>query len=609
MSNPARNTSWNRRLFAAARGVLAGGCLLFLLVSTGWCQSQRAAAAAEKPIMTAELPSINRGYDDMKFLFELANDEKGYQTFKDTLDAFIEGVQTDKPVGFRTYVSGGQLHTVASLPVKNEADFQKFLKNLWDLDVKTAPPPTPALLPQVPRDIQAKARSMKLDKEERIIFGVTDGFLRFEQGHVHLGRSIEAVRVARGGMATNVPKGASLAMHLDGQTLSPADRRAAFEKSKEEFLSMPKREDFQTDADYELARAAMEYQLSKIELLFSESALLNASWTTSREKKNWQLDGEVTPAKDTSLAKDLAAVGKAPDEFAGVSKQGTAVWANMNMPVNPAVGKKLAAFAGQARGVAKDKIDKASGLSADQKVNDKDFADLISKVVEDVAGMSTFNGFVRTWPSGEGTLTTVGAAQVPDGQKYRELVRKFRNQEQVGDKSGSSGVEIHKITLAKWPQDYPELFDKSGAVYIGTADKAVWYALGPKALERLQQAAGEAKSGGEKSDSAIELHAELRPLTDLWNMIRSRQPEGAAKKVEKTSEEKGRKRISRAASTVADLNLHKVAADSFKDGDDKVSLSLKRKGDKAELSARFDEGVLRFAGKSLSKFTKENLEE
>src|SRR5262249_6351659 len=152
--------------------------------------------------------------------------------------------------------------------------------------------------------------------------------------------------------------------------------------------------------------------------------------------------------------------------------------------------------------------------------------------------------------------------------------------------------------LAKWPQDYPELFDKSGAVYIGTADKAVWYAVGPKALERLEQATQEAKGGGQKSDSAIELHAELRPLTELWNMIRSRQPEGAAKKVQEKAEEKGRRRVSQAASTLSDLKLHKVAADSFKEkqGDDKVSLSLKRKGDKAELSARFEEGVLRFTG-------------
>src|SRR6516165_7430071 len=179
MSNPARNKSLNRtNIFAAARGVLLGGCLLSLLVSTGWSQSQRPAAGTEKPVLTAELPGINRGYDDIKFLFELANDQKGFQTFKDTLDAFIAGVQTDKPAGFRTYVSGGQLHTVWSLPVKTEADFQKFLKNLWDLDVKTAPPPTPALLPQVPRDIQAKERSIKLGKEERIIFGLTDGFVR-----------------------------------------------------------------------------------------------------------------------------------------------------------------------------------------------------------------------------------------------------------------------------------------------------------------------------------------------------------------------------------------------------------------------------------------------
>lgn len=604
-------TGWfgGKLIRTAVRGALAGGCLLCVLAAPGWSQS-RQSSGSERPIVTAELPSINRGYDDVKYLFELAGDQKGYQTFKDTLDSFLEGVETDKPVGIRTYISEGKLHTVATLPVKTEADFHKFLKNLWDLDVKTAPPPMPALLPQVPRDIQAKAQSMKLHKDERIIFGLTDGFVRFEQGQVHLGRTIEDVRVARGAVSASVAHGASLAIHLDAGSESPAKRREAFEKSKEQVLEMPKREAFKTDADYELARAAIEYQLSKLELAFSESSRLDATWTTSREKKRWQLQGELSPAKDTSLAKDIERIGHASDEFAGVSKQGAVVWAELNVPVDSAVGKKLHALARQARDVSKDKIDKASNLRGEQKDNDKDFADFIGSIVEDVAGMEMFNGFARTWPAGEGQLTTVGAAKVPDGQKYRELVRKFHNQERAGKQGGGSGIEIHKVTLSKWAQDYPELFDKSGAVYIGTADKAVWYALGPGALERLEQAVQEAKGASpEKSDSAISLHAEMKPLADLWNMIRSRQPEDAARKVAKKSDEKGHKKISDTASTIADLKLHKVAAESFQEGNDTITLSLKRKGEQAELSAQFDEGVLRFAGKALSKFTKENLEE
>src|SRR5579872_1217392 len=177
-----------RGLRRATRGVLAAGFLLCLLGSVGWSQARPAGQSATKPILTAELPSINRGYEDIRFLFDLSKDQKGYETFKETLDAFIEGVEVDKPVGLRTYLEGGSLHTVASLPVRNEADFQKFLKNLWDLDVKSAPPPNAKLLPQVPRDVLAKTRSMKLEKDERILFGLSDGFVRFEQGFVHLGQ-------------------------------------------------------------------------------------------------------------------------------------------------------------------------------------------------------------------------------------------------------------------------------------------------------------------------------------------------------------------------------------------------------------------------------------
>ena len=81
------------------------------------------------------------------------------------------------------------------VPVKNEADFKKFLHNLWDLDVKTAPPPTPALAPQVTKSVQAKLKSHKLESNERIVFGLSEGFLRFESGQVHIGETLEGVRI------------------------------------------------------------------------------------------------------------------------------------------------------------------------------------------------------------------------------------------------------------------------------------------------------------------------------------------------------------------------------------------------------------------------------
>src|SRR6185436_2515622 len=101
-------------------------------------------------------------------------------TLKSTMEVFIIGVDPAKPSGVRLYVSGGGLPYVLTVPVKDEKAFKEFLTNLWDLDLKTAPPPLPVMGPQVPAAKKKLADSLKLTKNERLMFNLFDGFLRFE---------------------------------------------------------------------------------------------------------------------------------------------------------------------------------------------------------------------------------------------------------------------------------------------------------------------------------------------------------------------------------------------------------------------------------------------
>ena len=145
-----------------------------------------------------------------------------------------------------------------------------------------------------------------------------------------------------------------------------------------------------------------------------------------------------------------------------------------------------------------------------------------------------------------------------------------------------------------------------------------WYALGPKALERLKTAIHEAKQGGSKDGPASDLHASLLPLAEVWDKICSRDGGKAAdskapakEKKEKTSGDTKSKtaKATKALSALKDLQLHKIALEAFHKGNDNVSLTLSRKGDGLELAGQFDEGILHFAGLVLSRFVKENLDD
>jgi hypothetical protein len=356
------------------------------------------------------------------------------------------------------------------------------------------------------------------------MFGLTEGFLRYDSGYVHIGETIDDVRLAKGGIPAAAAKKPTLALTIDGESATPEERRKAFEKSTQRTLADMKKTENQTDAEFALAKSMIELQLAKFELVFADSSHVDLGWTTSRQSKKSELTARVTAEKDTALAKDIEQMGQIADDFAGVSKNGVVMSSAINFPNDQTFTKALKSVSQQARQVVSDDIRKDDRLSNDQKSVDKQFLDLVCDVVDGVAGMSAFNGFGRTWANSNGSLTTVGAVKLDDGEKYREAVQKFKSQERVGRQSSEGGVEIHKIAIAKWHKDFPELFDKEGAVFLGVSDKALWYAVGEKALDRLQQAIQEAGSGQAKNMAAVDIHAELLPFAKVWDRFRSQHP-------------------------------------------------------------------------------------
>lgn len=606
------------------RRLLAAGCVVLCLVSTAWSQPSKAAPPAtadkaEKPTISVVLVSIDELYRDLKLVFDIAGDPKGFKTLKETIEVFLEGVETNKAAGVRVYMTADGLRAVASLPIKNEADLKTFLQNLWDLDVKSSPAPDNKLEPQVPRAVQQKRRQMMLQPTERILFGLYDAFLKYESGHVHLGELLTDVRLAKGGVPAETAKDADLAILIDGGSKTPEERRKAFEKAKAEVLAIEKKENEQT-ADFELRKSITEHEVAEIERFFAESSKIQLTWLTSPEKKHARLDLGLSAVKDTPLAKSIEMIGETADEFAGVGKQNCALALQINFPLDEMRQAALKPISKQARDRLKSKVDEDEKVPAAQKAVDKDLVDLVFDVIDEIGGMGVFNGCLRTWSNGDGTLTTVGATKVLNGAKFVNLLQKFAGRggenaaemkvETIGD------VEIHKITVADLQKDYPEVFTKDGSIYVGTAEKAVWYAFGEKALDRLKVAIEEAKAGA-KPGQVVELNAKLLPLVEVYDKIRARKnwkvgaverrvtPKDKATESQKKADGEKKK----PGDLLSDLDLVSVAKEAFREGQDTVSLSLGRKPNQDEIEAaiQFDEGILRFVGKALSKFVKDNL--
>lgn len=577
--------------------------------------------AAEKPVITVVLPSAESLYQDLKLPFDLVGDEKGYTTLVDTIRIFLVGVDPATPSGIRVYSTGAALPYILTLPVKNAEELKELLTNLWDLDFRTTPPPAAALGPQVPKAVESKRRTLKLTKDERLMFGLFEGYLRFEAaaGHVHISEQLQDVRNASGPLPVELLNGRDLVAIIDGSLQKPEERKSAFAKARKEVLGAVTKGEKEAEPEFALRKALAEQQIDEIERFFSESLRIELGWTTSTEEKNARMALDLSAVAGTALEASIEQLGLVPDEFVGVASEGAALKGTINFPLDAMRKANVTNIAKLARAQIAAKIDGDAKLSAEHKQVDKDLVDLIFDVVDDIAGSGLFNGFLRVWPNGNGTLTLTGGVKVPDGPNFVKILEKFATRGggmKVDLKADSEGdVEIHKLTLGDLQKEYPELLDKDGVVYVGTAANAVWVGAGEKALERLKQGIQEAKKSGPQAGPVGELTAQLYPIIEVLDKIRTRQkpdqPAPAAAKKSagetKAGEKKEVDHKEKAAGILADLNLRKLALEAFKEGKDTLSLSLVRDGKNVKLSLQLDEGIIRFVGKAASKFVKDNL--
>ena len=619
-----RQSRFKKLRHLGVRSILGSSCILLLLVSKGWCQAKSQVQKDDEPVVTVALPSVDQFYSDLKFLFDLVNDENGYNTLKETIDVFLVGVETDKPGGVRLYATPDGLRAVGTLPVKGEAQYQKYLQNLFDLDVKTAPPPKPTLAAKIPKDVNDKLKSLKLQPDERLVFGLFDGFVKFESGSIHIGNTLEDVRLAKGDVKVEQAKGEDVVILINSSKDSAEDRRKALEKLKERILTFVDEKIIQKKAEQKpgdesetlsrLRKAVRKINFEDIGGILSESAHTHMVWSTSHAKKQSVMHSMLEPAAGSSLAKRIEQIGQLSNSFAGISKEGCVATLDFNLPNDPERQDSVKAVSKQVRSAVQartqDKTNKNRRLNSEQ-------VDSIFDLVDEMAGMTQRNGFLRTWSNGHESLTTVGGFGVSDTARIVELLQKFKGREGVTVElkmAREGDVDLHKVAFGELHKDVPELFDNEGAIYVGTGEKTVWYGVGEKALEHLKQAIQEGKTEQSKSDLALEAHAQLLPMAEVWQKISARVKKSdvgtkARANIREKSKtgEKHAKAAAQAITTLSDLEIPKLAVEAFKNGKDTVSMTLTRKGKGLELIEQFDEGVLRFAGLVLSAFVKENL--
>jgi len=175
--------------------------------------------------------------------------------------------------------------------------------------------------------------------------------------------------------------------------------------------------------------------------------------------------------------------------------------------------------------------------------------------------------------------------KMADSSKILPLLKKLEGHPGAtvkfdADKEGD--MAIHIVTIDSIVKRTPNFFEKSGAVYIGTAPNMAWYAFGEGGLERLKTAYKAVKAGGPKTGaSVVDAYIAVAPWAEFVDLQRGKGGDSA---------------------------VRRFVIDALKKGKDTVTIKLDKVDDSVKGFTQFDEGILRAAGKVIAKFVKENIE-
>jgi hypothetical protein len=237
--------------------------------------------------------------------------------------------------------------------------------------------------------------------------------------------------------------------------------------------------------------------------------------------------------------------------------------------------------------VAKQDIDADKDLSAEQKVAGHKIADMTAELFIATTKGGLADGFLEAHSNASGKNTLVGGFQAVDAAKAVDILKLIpqarADQKLEMDVAQEGDVKIHKVLIAgKRYEPYKDFFG-TNEIFVGTSKDIVWFATGENALSDLKAAIQKGSQSGSSPQGApfFDFFAKMGPWIELRD---KRDPQAG------------------------DVKLRKMAVDAFKAGEDTFSMHLKRNSEQITGGLSAQPGILRFAGKIIADFSKENLD-
>ena len=548
--------------------------------------------------ITIAHPGFNLLKSDLKKVLDLTTpvEQKQWVNIEGYIDTFIIGIDETREVQVQVMTGINPAGYLIGVPLKTGSDPSKeFRENLDSLDYVTMRDPGDRTM----YSIESAANEygwMRIDTELRYAFFMitTDKALLPEVKEIVLKAALTPTKLNENMIAE--------LKNTDESAAAILNRIDAFKPIRDEYLALIKQRPDEKVSAFQLRFASTRQLYDEAERIMSQADQLLVTLTMDRtnpDAPKVNLRTTATAIPGTAMEATIAQYGTQSDVFAGLKRlKKSALSVRVSHPLDELRQKHLKET------LTLTKADIEAGLAANKTRSDAEkaafnkFVTGVMSVLESSVSSGHLNGFVESIPDDNDHFTTVAAFVTSTAPELNQILPLLTdagkgnavqmNLEKVGD------VDVHKVQIAEgFISAFDTAFGSHDDLFIGVGPQKVWLAAGKDGLETLRSTI---TAIGEPATNPVVLRIDgnLLPWAKrIDTAAKNEKPGVLTADEEKLRRERTRVR-ERALSAL-------VTEDDF-------SIVISAEGGAWIGEFTSNTGLLRFVGKMMAAFSKENLQ-
>ncbi len=548
--------------------------------------------------ITVAHPGFTLLKSDLKKTLDLtsAAEQKQWENIQGYIDTFIIGIDETREVQVQVMTGISPTGYLICVPLQAASDPSKlFRENLDSLGYKIMRNPEDRKLYSIESDANEYGW-MKIDAELHYAFFMitTDKTLLPELKEIVVKAALTPTTLSDNMIAE--------LKNTDASAESITHRTKAFKPIRDKNMALIKQRPDEKATAFQLRQSSARQLYDEAERIMSESDQMLVTLTMDHSnsalpKVNLRIT--VTAIPGTAMEATIAQYGTQTDAFAGLARlSGTALTLRANHPLDELRKKHLKESLALTRANIEASLVSKKTISDAERIAFSKFVAGVLGVLESSVDSAHLNGAVESIPDGDGHFTTVGGFVSPAAAELNTILPLLAdagkgnsvqmNLEKVAD------VDIHKIQIAQgFISTFDRLFGTHEYLFVGVGPQKVWLATGKGGLEILKstiQAVGEPAA----NPVVLRVDGNMLPWAKLFDSLAKKEKPGTL-----TDDEE---KLRREQARVRERAIAAMATE------DDFSIVITTEGSMWVGDFTSNTGLLRFVGKMMSAFSKENFE-